>query len=526
MLAEARMLARFAHGLRSFYSRPITAESARQTLTESLRNRGESFLSLTAQSVFPIHGSPYRWLLQRAGITQNDLAGLVRADGLDRALERLLDAGVYLTIDEFKGRSPIRRGGESFETAADSFDNPAFDGHAEGTSSGSSGPARRLVIDLDVLGHDGSLTLLFSRSAGILQSPAAFWRPVPPGAAGLKHALIHSLLKLPFERWFTPQPFKPYWPDSKSWAITSAALLGSRLAGSPIPMPEFLSLQNPSLVARWMAQVRSQGLRPYLNAPVSAAVGVARAALDGGMDISGTFFRVGGEPLTPPRSAVLRAAGGRFSSHYAIAEVGIVAAGCCDANADDDGHLAEGKLSATARASVPGVRAPDGVEPLFITTLLPYSPKIMINVESGDTATREIRSCGCELGAVGLRTHLSNIRSYEKLATAGMHFLGSTIMKLTDEVLPQRFGGIPTDYQFVESDIDGGARIYVRVHPRLGPLSESEIAGVILDELARGAPANRMMSGLWRQGEVVQIERQAPEPSAGGKILPLRQRAN
>ena len=45
-----------------------------------------------------------------AGFELADIRRLVEDLGLEEALERLYDAGVYVTQDEFKGRQPIRRG--------------------------------------------------------------------------------------------------------------------------------------------------------------------------------------------------------------------------------------------------------------------------------------------------------------------------------------------------------------------------------------------------------------------------------
>ena len=53
--------------------------------------------------------------------------------------------------------------------------------------------------------------------------------------------------------------------------------------------------------------------------------------------------------------------------------------------------------------------------------------------------------------ALGYTTHIHTIRSWEKLTSEGMTFCGHDLIRLIEEVLPARFGGRPTDYQFVES---------------------------------------------------------------------------
>jgi len=522
MWQEAQMLARFAAGLRRFLGERITAETARRTLENSLRNREAAFLALLKRAVFEAERSPYLWLFRRAGIQFEDLCRLVPEEGLEQTLERLLEAGVYLTIDEFKGRAPLRRGLEEFPMSPASCDNPIPAGHFPVSSGGSAGAGRRMVVDLDLLRYESACLLLFAQTAGILGARCALWRPVPPGSAGIKRALSWAQLGLPFERWFTTQPYHPLVPRSKSWAVTTIALAASRMAGKPIPSPEYVGLSEAGRVARWMADLRRQGLTPHLDTSVSTAILAARAAQQEGLDISGAFVRVGGEPLTPGRAALLRKEGCRFAAHYAIAESGPVGIACSDPAAADDAHLLEGKMAAVMRAGVPGMRCPDGIAPLYLTTLLAASPKIMINVESGDTAVMERRACSCLFGEMGLQTHLHSIRSYEKLTAGGMHFLGSTLIRLVEEILPGRFGGDPTDYQFVESDSCGLAGVRLRIHPRLSGVDEARVLETVFAELARGGAADRMMAEQWRQGGVLKTERTAPQATAAAKILPLR----
>ena len=49
-----------------------------------------------------------------------------------------------------------------------------------------------------------------------------------------------------------------------------------------------------------------------------------------------------------------------------------------------------------------------------------------------------------------------------------MNFLGADLIRLIEEVLPARFGGAPTDYQFVErEDARGLPKVDLRVSPRI-----------------------------------------------------------
>ena len=59
------------------------------------------------------------------------------------------------------------------------------------------------------------------------------------------------------------------------------------------------------------------------------------------------------------------------------------------------------------------------------------------------------------LAELGFTTHLHTVRSYEKLTSGGVMFMGSMLHELLEETLPARFGGSPLDYQLVEEEEDG-----------------------------------------------------------------------
>ena len=66
-----------------------------------LANREESFLRLVERGVYPDRASPYRRLLDHAGIAFEDLRQMVRTGGLEPTLGALFDAGVHVRLDEF-----------------------------------------------------------------------------------------------------------------------------------------------------------------------------------------------------------------------------------------------------------------------------------------------------------------------------------------------------------------------------------------------------------------------------------------
>lgn len=518
MLDDLRMLFRFGRGLVPFLTELKDARGARSTLAEGRARRTENFLALLRRAVFGYPARPYCRLFHRAGFDFAKVEGLVLQLGVEAALERLLDAGVYLTLDEFKGRVPIRRGGAEIAALAEDFDNPLLARDFEAATGGSSGTRRRLSIDLDLLRFESALQAVFIDGVGMVGMPMGIWRPVPPGTAGIKRALCQLRYDERLERWFTMEPFSLIRPRTKSWAVTMAALAASRLAGRPMPVQEFVPLDRAIVVARWMAFVLQRGERPYLDASSSAAVRVVQAAREAGLKLSGSFIRVGSEPFTPARAALFEAAGCRTGSNYSISETGVVAVACAKPASPDEAHLVDAKIALLQREGVPLVRAPQGIAPIFLTTLLTTTPKLLINVESGDFANRSERRCGCVFDELGFTTHLDSIRSYEKLTTEGMHFTGRVLFRVLEEVLPARFGGDPTDYQLVEAEEQGNRVVRIRMHPRLGDVQAGEVVEAVLASLAAGGTGDRMMADIWRQAKTLRLERRPPEVSVAGKV--------
>jgi hypothetical protein len=160
--ADLQMLGRFAAGLRAYVREGASSEQARTIIARSIQSREQNFLQLAERAVFARAGSsPYAALFHHAGITFEDLRESVRRHGLEGALEGLLDAGVFLTLDEFKGKVPVRRGGVELIPAPANCDNPLLARHFEAASGGSTGVRRRMVIDLELLRYETALHRVF-----------------------------------------------------------------------------------------------------------------------------------------------------------------------------------------------------------------------------------------------------------------------------------------------------------------------------------------------------------------------------
>jgi hypothetical protein len=464
--------------------------------------------------------SPFRQLLLSAGVELGDAKALVRERGVEGALSRLYELGVFLTYDEAKGRRPVERAGIDRRLDSEELDNPLRRGSPRVTSVGSRGVLRRSVLDLGDFEHLAAYTSLFATAFDLHERPAVVWRPTPPGRAGLSQLVQLAKLGRAGATWYSQNEPGGENASRKDLAFLRYTLFALRRAGFEVSGPVHVPLEQARTIAARLAEDVRAGTPAEVNAPASAAVRVCLAAAEHGLDISGTFFRVGGEPLTHAKAAVLERAGCRVACHYTMSEVGRIGSACASPDALDDVHVCLDRVATIQPDVKPGL---DGrpVRPLHHTTLTLSARTLLLNVDSGDYGVLEARDCGCLLARLGLPLHLHSIRSYEKLTTEGMHFLGPDLLRLIEEVLPARFGGAPTDYQLVEDEEDGLPRVAVVVAPAVGLVDDGEVVGTVLDALGAGAAYRRLMADVWRDGRTLRVVRRRPYSTGAGKVLPL-----
>ncbi|HXJ84786.1 MAG TPA: hypothetical protein VMS64_39610 [Candidatus Methylomirabilis sp.] len=526
MLSRITMAVRFGRDFGTFLQRPLSPDECRQQLVRQLEGREAAFLDIVQRGIFDNARSPYRALMRHAGIAYGDVAEWARASGLDATLARLHDAGVSITLDEFKGRQPIRRGGLVLPVRARDFDNPLLMAHYETRTGGSRsvrGVGKRLIIDLNLLAHESAYDYVFLSAVDALTRPMGLWRPVPPAGAGMKILLRHARIGMRAERWFSQAVLSRAPRNLRYYAFTRYVVAWSALCRRRLPSPEYVPLEQAVVVARWLAEKAAAGTPAYLEANAGAAVRVCVAAQEHGLDITDTLFRIGGEPFTEARARIIAGAGARAFCHYNMGEAGRLGIACSMPKALDDVHVAMDKIALLQRDRRP-VASGDSVGALYCSTLHPAAPKIMLNVEVGDHGVLSERSCGCPLGELGFTQHLQGIRSYEKLTSEGMQFTGSEVLRLVEEVLPGRFGGGPTDYQFVEEEEGGLSRISLVVSPRVGTVDESQVVDTVLQALGsppRATGGHWLMAEYWRGANALRVVRREPYVTAAAKILPL-----
>ena len=298
--------------------------------------------------------------------------------------------------------------------------------------------------------------------------------------------------------------------------------MGRRGPRVPLPAPRYAPPGDPRPIAAWMAERARTGGPAHVWTFPSSAVAVCRYARDGGFDMAGARFNVGGEPVTQAGLAVAREVGAEMTPGYGSSETGMLGYGCARPHRPDDVHV----LSDLHAIIQPGPGAlPPGLRSrsLLLTSLRATARLVLVNVSLGDQAVLEDRACGCALEALGWRTHLSDVRSYEKLTAAGMTFLDADALRVLEEVLPARFGGVSGDYQLLEEQAeDGRLRLRLLVSPAVdGAVDLGAVAEAFLAAMAPGVELERVMGLAWREAGLLHVERREPERSTAGKILHL-----
>ena len=497
----------------------MTVPEALSIIQSRLQDREANFLASLERGVYGNARSPYRALLDMAGCTFDDVKELVQKDGLEATLERLRSEGVYVSFEEFKGITPIVRGSLTLNPLPSDFDNPASDRYYSSTTGGTTGPERRVRLDLEHLESLLPGRIVVRHVQRLTGIPAASWSDLPP-AGGLKGVLLTAAAGEDATHWFITRGFS--WTRGLRYRAATYATLGAaRLAGAKVRSPKHVPLEQAATLARWARDQVNRHRTCTIHASVSRILRIAVAARENNIDLTGCILRGGGEPPTPAKVAQIVASGATFHSSYAFSEVGTVGSSCLNSSGPNDQHLMQDHVAVIqAMRKVPGF---DIEVPAFcFTSLLPTAAKLLLNVESDDYGVMDTTPCGCTWEKLGFPVHIRDIRSFRKLTGEGMTLVGSDIERVLEEFLPSRFGGSALDYQFAEEEDERGfTRIILRVAPRITVSDEPAMIEYVLDTLRQLGGAAAVAESAWRQAGTLSIRRELPAMTSRGKLLPL-----
>jgi hypothetical protein len=508
--------ARFLAGLPAFLRHPVSSREARIALVRRLAHREADFLALVRRAVYERGLSPYRDLLRHAGCEYGDLERLVRADGIEGTLRRLLAEGVYLTLEEFKGRRPVVRSGRTIPFAPTALWSLGSGSRLLKRSGGSTGVPVSVPLNFTSSRDDALDLTLFLEARALTEAETALW--MVPGGSGIEVLLRFAGAGVRVARWFSPvDPAAPSLHGRYRWSLVGLRAM-SGLAGRPFPALEPGPTGDPGPLLRWMAETLRQRRKvPHLWAMAHAGVRLGRAAKDAGVDLAGAHVTLGSEAVTPARVEALRAAGAEVRTRYSSSECGPIGLGCLAPTVVDDVHLLTDRHAIVQSDDRPGTAGT--AAPLWVSSLRETARMVLLNVSIGDEGVVERRACGCPLEAFGWTTYLHGIRGLEKLTVGGMALPDACVRAILEEVLPARFGGGPTDYQLVEDEgPDGRPRLRLVIHPAVGPLAAQIVEDACLDAIGFGSGVERLTALAWREARLLQVERRPPLATPLGKV--------
>lgn len=521
---------RFVFGLRRYFKSGLTPdhalELARALLKKRISSRNENFLSLLERGIFGFPKSPYLKLLDPKKIKFADLKKQVEKNGIEATMSLLQKEGIYFTVDEFKGKTEVVRGNIKFRCTEKMFDNPFLSTAYEVRSGATRSAGTRIKIDFDYLTQRSLYDAFLLNVHSVLKSPIANWFPLFPGAPGINSSLRFSHIGNPPKKWFSQVEKARIKVNWERRLGTSAIFLMGRLQGIPMAKPEFVSLNHALVVAQWADKMIKEHGSCVVYTFATSAVRVCMAALENNLAITGTRFLVTGEPLTPQKKMEIESAGAKAVPVYGISEAGVIAAGGESSGPESDHCYLYKDTTAVITHKHEVGHSDIVVDSFLFTSLLYESPKLLLNVGMGDFGNVYTRPDQSEFGKLGFDTHISNIRSYEKLTGEGVSFVDTDFITIIEKKLPERFGGQSTDYQLVEEEDEKGLnRLKLLISPGIGKIDDKNVIDTFLRLLKDSEQSHESwgQSGteMWNQARTVRVLRANPLSTRSGKILPF-----
>ncbi|MBU1997874.1 MAG: hypothetical protein KKE64_00085, partial [Candidatus Omnitrophica bacterium] len=342
--------------------------------------------------------------------------------------------------------------------------------------------------------------------------------PFPFGIA-MKNMLALSKLDIYFLKWISLVNKRNIKFSLKSKVGFFYIMLLNKILGEGLIRPEFLDYKDIIKAVEFVDNILKKYKGCCIQTNISSAVRFCLVAQDNGISLEGLRFRCSGEPVTNAKNKIIEGSNAKYILHYALTEAGVVGSRCLRPTSVDDIHLFKGSFALISH--IRQVKDAN-IDVFLLTTLLPFAPKILLNVEPGDYGKIETRKCGCPYDEFGLYDHIYDIRSFEKLCGDGATFFGPELMRIIEEILPSRFGGSNLDYQFVEKeDIDGLTRLFVYINPDINNIDEGNILATIIGELKKKGEKYEVMAEVWARLGTIKVIRKHPIITEKGKLYPL-----
>ena len=516
VIREARFYTRLALGIVRLMRTPPLADP-HGVVRDQIAHREKRLLATLRKTVFDEPRNPFGRMFELAGCSYEDLETMVGRAGLERTLAAVHREGVYLTHDEFKGRTPIVRSGQQIPSDEKSFDNTLVRGLIGTMSSGSRSRGTVTSESIAFRLYRESYYRFVQEEFRLDKRLAVAVEAILPSQNGISSCLKTARVGSRLDHWFS---IGGSLRDSFHYrAATNGFVLLGNLLGARGCYPDYLAPNDYSPAARWIHQRIAAGLPCVVETNVSSAVRVCTAALDDDLDISGTIFLVGGETLTAAKRKTIEDSGCLPYPNYWMTELGPVGYACRQMNEGNCVHLFHDAFAAVSHKRLAPLSNRE-VDSLSFTTLLPSAPRIFINVEMDDSGVVEKADCDCVFSRLGMNYRLCHLSSFGKLTGSGMSLVGSDVLEILEVKLPQELGGAAGDYQLVERETSGGSSIELRVSPRVKLTSVERAREEFLTAI-RGCFGGSLAVRDWRHGDAVEVVQEEPLRTSSGKVLPL-----
>ncbi|MBI5575773.1 MAG: hypothetical protein HY896_05360 [Deltaproteobacteria bacterium] len=511
--------------LRKVLKSPMSFDRSMEIIREGVEKREKNFLSMLEKCVFRNPRSPYKALLDHAGYSFGDIESMVGEKGLEETLKKLHSDGVYLTIQEYKGRIPAVRGNRTFRFKETDFNNASLSSGLDTQTGGTTGRSTKVKVPLEYILQNTVYGIHASRLYDIPGRKAIVWLPILPALEGFFFNLRFGVAGNTPVKWYSQVDGRNMKPSMEDRLKTATTIRMSRLYGIRLPKPEFVDIGSTHTIAQWMDGNLKGGPGYAVVTYASSAFRLVMEAKKRGLNLGKTVFWLMGEPLTEKKRDLIESYGCRAYTLYGCNELMLIGHACLNSGEVDDIHVCRDKLAVIQHAR-DVEHSNVKVDAFLFTTLMEISSKIFINTEIGDYGVLHRKPCGCPFEELGYVEHIHTIRSFEKLTAEGMTFTGSNLVYLVEELLPKKFGGDLTNYQFLEAeDASGFTRLYILVSPEIADFDEKALRETIFEGLFHGHDPEyvgaRVMKDVWTRTNTIQVRRVNPIATRRGKVMPL-----
>ncbi|MGD0438174.1 MAG: hypothetical protein ABSB86_17060 [Bryobacteraceae bacterium] len=485
-------------------------------IRKQMEDRADNFLA-HATTVMSMPEHPYAVMFRLAGCSYADLESSVRRDGIETTLQKLLDEGVFLTHEEFRGKKEIVRSGRRIPALASMWNNPASKGGYVQSSSGTSGRPVTTFYSVAAARHGESFGMLFLREFSFYGGARVILAPILPGS-GLLSAITVGRLLGGYDRWFATGG-----TSSKNLhyrIVTRLLVAEAKLLGLRVPYPTYLE-QNDFLPAAEYAKKRlDAGDQVGLHGFVSVIARVAEAALSNGLELTGCRALTGGEALTDAKRQLIESAGIRVYSSYGTTDFGGIGMPCSQMSTGNCSHVLKHAIALVSRTQE-NAWTDMQVNSLYATSLAPLASRIFINAEIGDTGVIEKATCDCSFSKLGFDLQVRDIAAISKVTAQGVTIETTELVPLLEEALPARFGGHSGDYQLCETEAGSQTEIVLRIRPGVSAAPSNDILKHFLDEVKR-VYGGSLSVVSWLHSEGIRAEVVPPVLAATGKFRAVR----